>query len=119
MTALPDPVWPVLVLAAIQLVDAVLCLRPVRFVAECYEGVGWPRRLWWLMPPVKFAAAAGLLAGIVVPWLGALTCAALVAYFLVAIAAHVRARDLGRNLFVNALGMLVLCVATGVYSFLA
>jgi hypothetical protein len=44
-----------------------------------------------------------------------LTSAALLAYFLIAIAMHLRARDLGRNLFVNASGMLVLCVATGVW----
>ncbi|WP_244870840.1 DoxX family protein [Catellatospora sp. IY07-71] len=118
MPVLPEPVWPVVILALIQLGDAVLCVRPVRFVAECLEGVRFPHRLWRLLPPLKLAAAAGLLAGIVVPYLGVLTCAALVAYFLVAIFMHVRARDFGRHLFVNALGMLFLCVAVGVYSFL-
>jgi hypothetical protein len=44
--------------------------------------------------------------------------ACLVAYFLFAIGMHVRARDVGRNLFVNATGMLVLCLATGVFCFL-
>ena len=48
---------------------------------------------------------------------GALTCAALVACFVPAVAAHVRARDLGRNLFVNATGMLVLSSATGLVGF--
>ncbi|MFC7673940.1 DoxX family protein [Mycolicibacterium sp. GCM10028919] len=118
MTPLPDPQWPIIALAVVQFVDALMCLKPLAFIAQCFEGVGWPRRLWWLMPPIKFAAAAGLLAGLWIPYLGAITCAALVVYFLCAIAAHVRARDFGRNLFLNATGMLVICVAVGVYCFL-
>jgi hypothetical protein len=118
MTALPDPVWPIVALAVVQIVDALLCLKPAAFIADCFTAVHWPRRLWWLMPPIKFAAAAGLILGLWVPYLAALTCAALVVYFLCAIAAHVRARDFGRNLFLNATGMLLLCVATGVYCFL-
>jgi DoxX-like family len=119
VTALPDPAWPVLLLALTQLVDAGLCVRPVGFVTRCYEAVKWPRRLWWMMPPIKLAAACGLLLGIWIPYLGALTCIALVAYFLVAITMHVRARDFGWNLFVNALGMLAFCSAVGVACFLA
>ena len=117
MTALPDPVWPVLVLALIQLVDAVLCIKPVSFIAQCFDDVKWPRRHWWLMPPIKFAAAAGLIAGIWIPCLGAVTTAALIIYFLVAIGMHIAARDFGRNLLVNATGMLVICIATGVFCF--
>ncbi|MFI6086165.1 DoxX family protein [Streptomyces sp. NPDC051217] len=109
--------WPVVVLAVIQFGDGVLCVGPVRFVRECFEGVGFPRRWWWVTPPVKFAAAAGLVAGIWVPVLGAVTVWALVGYFVVAISTHVRARDFGRNLFLNAVGMLVVCVLVGLYSF--
>ncbi|MBT2483490.1 MULTISPECIES: hypothetical protein [unclassified Microbacterium] len=76
---LPDPVWPVIVLALIQLVDGMLSLRPVSFIARCFEAVNWPRPLWWMMPAVKFAAVAGLIAGIWIPYLGILTCAALIA----------------------------------------
>ena len=111
MFAQPDPVWPIVVLALVQVGDAALCIRPVSFVARCFEDVGFPRRWWWVMPPLKVAAAAGLIAGIWIPNLGTLTSAALVAYFIVAIGMHVRARDFGRNLFINATGMLVLCVA--------
>lgn len=118
MSILPDPVWPVVVLAAISLVDGLLCVKPARFIAQCFEDVHWPKKYWWMMPPIKFAAAAGLIGGIWIPWLAALTTACLVAYFVVAIAMHIRARDFGRNLFVNAIGMLVLCVATGVWCFL-
>jgi hypothetical protein len=118
MAFLPDPVWPVIVLAAISLADGVLCIKPVSFVAQCFEDVRWPRRYWWLMSPIKFAAAAGLILGIWIPGLGLLTTSCLVLYFVVAIGMHIRARDFGRNLFVNATGMLVLCGATLVWSFL-
>ncbi|SCG53638.1 DoxX-like family protein [Micromonospora echinaurantiaca] len=117
MSALPDPVWPVILLAVISFGDGLLCLRPVSFIARCLEDVHWPRRYWWVLAPVKFAAAAGLIAGIWVPYLGLITSAALVLYFIVAIALHIRARDLGRNLFVNATGMLIVCVFTLVASF--
>jgi len=119
MTLLPDPWWPVLVLAVVTAGDGVLCLRPAAFVAQCFRDVGWPCRWWWVMPPVKFAAAAGLVAGIRVPVLGLVTTIALVAYFLIAIGMHVRARDIGRTLFVNAAGMLALCVGVLAWSFLA
>lgn len=118
MSIVPDPIWPVVVLAAIQLVDAALSYRPVAFVAQCFEDARFPREWWWTMTPIKVAAAAGLLAGIWIPYLGIVTNGALIAYFVVAIGMHVRARDLGRNLFLNASGMLVICVATLVWSFL-
>lgn len=119
MTSLPEPVWPVVLLAVIQLVDGALCIKPVSFIAQCFEDVGFPRTYWWITPPIKFAAAAGLLAGIWIPYLGAVTCAALVLYFVVAISRHVVARDFGRNLFLNATGMLLICVATGYFCFVS
>lgn len=118
MTELPDPAWPVVLLAVISLVDGLMCLKPMAFIARCFEDVGWPRRWWWIMAPLKFAAAAGLVAGVWVPYLGVVTSVALVAYFVIAVAMHIRARDFGRNLFVNATGMLVLCTATLLWSFL-
>lgn len=117
MVIFPEPVWPVVVLAVISAVDGILCVKPASFIAACFDGVGWPRRLWWMMPVIKFAAAAGLIAGIWIPYLGVVTAVALVVYFLLAIGAHVRARDLGRNLFVNATGMLVVCVAVMLFCF--
>lgn len=118
MTVLPDPVWPVILLAAIQVIDGILCITPVSFVAACFTDVRFPRRYWWTMTPVKFAAAAGLIAGIWIPYLGLVTSIALVLYFLVAISMHILARDFGRNLFVNATGMLVICVGTTLFSFI-
>lgn len=115
--ALPDPWWPVVALALITAVDGVLCVRPMAFVAGCLEDVRFPRRWWWTLAPLKFAAAAGLLAGLVVPGFAALTTVCLIAYFVVAISMHIRAHDVGRNLFVNATGMLLLCIATFVIGF--
>ncbi len=111
MSSLPDPVWPVLGLAFIQIVDALLCIGPIAPIAACFDAVRFPRRLWWIFPVVKFTAAAGLLVGLWVPWLGLVTSVALVLYFVLAVAAHIRARDWSRNLFLNATGMLVVCVA--------
>ncbi|MBE0009239.1 MULTISPECIES: DoxX family protein [unclassified Arthrobacter] len=118
MSTLPEPVWPVIALALIQVMDGVLCLKPVGFVARCFEDVNWPRRYWWVMSPIKFAAATGLLLGLWVPYLGAITTGALVLYFVGAVIMHVRARDFGRNLFVNATAMLAICVGTLVACFL-
>ena len=67
MTALPDPVWPVVVLASIQIGDAALCIKPVACIAACFAAVQWPRRLWWSMPPLQRAAATGLVAGLCDP----------------------------------------------------
>ncbi|MGW4720737.1 DoxX family protein [Nocardia sp. NPDC004260] len=119
MFEFPDPVWPVLVLACIQFGDAIMCIKPFQFIADCFEGVNWPKRFWWVMPPIKFAAAAGLILGLWAPYLAAVTCVALVLYFLSAIGMHIAARDFGRNLFLNAASMLAICLGVGVLAFLA
>lgn len=118
MFVLPDPIWPVVVLAAISAIDGILCIKPAAFIAANFETVRWPRRLWWVMPPIKFTAAVGLVVGIWLPYLAAVTSFALVLYFVLAVAAHVRVRDFGRDLFVNATGMLLICVAVPLLSFI-
>lgn len=110
-----DPWWPLAALAAIQLGDAALCRKPVGFIRDCLSDVGFPRRFWWVLPPLKSAAAAGLVIGIWMRPVALLTCVALVCYFLVAIAMHVKASDWDRNLLVNATGMLALCTAVTVF----
>jgi hypothetical protein len=114
-----DPTWPLFVLAAIQLVDAAACVKPITPVAQCFDDVNVPRRFWWVFTPIKLAAAVGLVAGVWIPEIGFAACLGLVLYFLLAISAHVRARDFGRNLFLNAIGMLVLSVGTTYLSFLS
>lgn len=71
---------------------------------------------WPALPAIKFAVAAGLIGAIWIPGLGLLTGAALVAYFAVAVAMHIRASDIGRN-FVNTSGMLAICLAVTAVSF--
>lgn len=80
------------------------------------EDIRFPKHFWWMLTPVKLAAAIGLIVGIWIPALAALTSGALVVYFIVAMGMHIRARDYGRNLFVNATGMLVLCTAALVFT---
>ena len=118
MPLLPDPVWPVILLALVSFGDGLMCIRPLPFIAKCFEDVGWPREYWWIMPPIKFAAALGLVAGIWIPVLGLVTASALVVYFVIAIGMHIRARDIGQTLFLNATSMLLLSAGTLVYSFL-
>ncbi|MEV8336675.1 DoxX family protein [Streptomyces niveus] len=106
-----------IVLALIQFVDGMLCIQPVRFVCECFEGVNFPRQWWWVASPLKFAAAAGLITGVWAPVLGTLAVSGLVLYFVVAIFMHIRARDFGRNLWLNAATMLGICVFVMLWSF--
>ncbi|HJE78216.1 MAG TPA: DoxX family protein, partial [Brevibacterium epidermidis] len=67
MTLLPEPVWPVIVLAVIVFGDGLLTFRPPRAIAACLDGVGFPREWWWVIAVVKFLAAAGLVTGIWIP----------------------------------------------------
>jgi hypothetical protein len=111
-----DPWWPLAALALVQLGDALLCIKPVGFIRQCLLDVGYPQRYWWVLPPLKVAAAAGLVLGIWLRPLAILTGAALVLYFLIALTSHVRAGDFGRNLFVNCTGMLLACTTTLVFA---
>ena len=107
MPIIASPVWPVLLLALIQLVDAGLCVRPAPFISRCLDDVHCPAAVRRLLTPIKLAATLGLLAGLVLPYLGLVTCLALVAYFGIAVSLHLRYRDLGRNML-NATGLAVL-----------
>lgn len=110
-----EPWWPLAALAVVQVLDAGLCWRPAAFVADCLNDVRFPSSFWSMLTPLKLASAVGLVIGIWVAPLALLTCGALVAYFVVAVGMHLRARDFGRNLFVNATAMLVFCFANLVY----
>lgn len=112
-----DPWWPMAALALVQAVDGALCLRPAAFVARCLTNVGLPEPWWKALPPIKFGAAIGLATGIWWPSLALLTTACLVAYFVPAVCGHVRARDFGTDLLVNANGMLLICA--GMTAFVA
>jgi hypothetical protein len=86
-------------LALVQLTDAVFCAIPLGFVTRCLDDVRLPTRYRSALPVLKVAAASGLTAGLWVDHLGAVTAACLVAYFVLAVAAHLRVRDIGRNMF--------------------
>ncbi|OKI02300.1 hypothetical protein A6A06_14705 [Streptomyces sp. CB02923] len=117
LSELPSPVWPVLVLLAIQAGDAAMMIRPPKFIVDCLEGVGFPRDWWWALTTAKAASVVGLAVGLRVPGVAMTTTAAVVVYFLAAATSHLRAKALNSAFWVNCLGMLVLSLAVLVVSF--
>lgn len=117
MILLPDPWWPTAVLAVVLLVDAAISIRPPKFIRDCLDGVGFPRGWWWVLFLVKFLAVAGLVAGIVVPGIAFASNLGVIAYILAAASAHLRARFLKQEFWLNCLGMLVLSLAVLLISY--
>lgn len=114
----PDPVWLPLVLAAVLFADALFSLRPPRFIRDCLDGVRFPREWWWVLVVVKLLAAGGLVVGTWVPGIGVAASVGVVAYFLCAVVAHLRARFLGSAYWLNCLGMLGLSIVVLVVAYL-
>ena len=130
LALLPEPWWPVALLAFVVLGDALLSIRPPRFIQGCLDGVKFPRDWWWALILIKVVAAAGLVAGIFIPGvvlrghlrriLGALAAGlGAIVYFPAAVVAHLRARFTGSEFWLNCLGMLALSSAVLIISFLA
>jgi hypothetical protein len=80
-------------LGAFMALDAVIYAIPLPFVTEGLDNVHFPREYRWIVPPIKAAAAIGLLAARRFPALGRLTTSMLTLYFALAVGSHVRARD--------------------------
>jgi hypothetical protein len=80
-------------LAAFQAVDAVACAIPVPPVAKTMDALGIPQEIRWLLPASKAASVVGLLSVSRLPALARLTTAMLTVYFVLAVGAHIRARD--------------------------
>jgi len=80
-------------LAAVQLGDAAFNAIPTQWLRDDLDHLGVPQDLRLVFPIVKSASAAGLLAGLKWPALGRVTAQALVAYFIVAMGFHARAKD--------------------------
>ena len=118
MSLVADPWWLPLVLAGALLVDAALSLRPPGFIRECLDGVGFPREWWWTLIVIKGLAAVGLVAGTWLPGVGLAATVGVVAYFVCAAVAHVRARYLTSAFWINCLGMLTLAAVVLVVAFL-
>jgi hypothetical protein len=97
-------------LAVVQLGDAVFNAIPTQWLRDDLDHLGVPQELRGVFPVIKSASAVGLLAGQKWPKLGRLTATALVAYFVLAMAFHVRAKDAPLK-FAPAAGMLGWSVA--------
>jgi hypothetical protein len=80
-------------LAAFQAGDAVACAIPVAPIAKLLDNLGIPQNIRWLLPASKAASVIGLLSAGRFPALARLTTAMLTLYFVLAVGAHVRARD--------------------------
>lgn len=117
MPLTPEPWWPVAILALALLSDAVMSLRPPKFIRDCLDGVGFPREWWWALIVIKALAVVGLIAGLWVPGVALAANAGVIAYFICAAIAHIRARFFGQAFWLNCLGMLALSVAVLVLSF--
>ena len=100
-----DRRWIVTRLVVVQLGDAVFNLFPTQWLRDDLDHLGIPQDLRLVFPVVKTASAAGLLAGLKWPALGRLTARGLVAYFVLAMGFHARAKDRPLK-FVPAAGML-------------
>ena len=92
MSALTSPKTYV-ALAAFQAVDAVAAAIPVPPVAKTLDTLGIPQDIRWLLPASKAASVIGLLSVSRFPALARLTTAMLTVYFVLAVGAHIRARD--------------------------
>ncbi|MCQ4127586.1 hypothetical protein ABIE52_000280 [Rhodococcus sp. OAS809] len=117
MIATPHIWWPTAALAAILLADALLSIRPPAFIQNCLDGVAYPRDWWWTLVVVKLLAAAGLLAGLHFPGVGVTATAGVVAYFVCAAYAHIRAHFVKQEFWINCLGMLALSIVVLVVSY--
>ena len=80
-------------LAAVQAADAVACAIPLASIEQVLDDVGLPKELRRALPVVKAASAVGLLSVFRFPALARLTTFMLTVYFVLAMSAHVRAKD--------------------------
>ncbi|MEI7717353.1 MAG: DoxX family protein [Mycobacterium sp.] len=84
-------------LAAFHAADAVACAAQVAPIKEILDRLDVPEGVRPVFPAIKAAAAVGLLSVRWFPALARLTTAMLTLYFVLAIGAHVRARDTAAN----------------------
>ena len=80
-------------LAAFQAADAVACAIPVPPIAKTLDALGIPQEIRWLLPASKAASVVGLLSVSRIPALARLTTFMLTVYLVLAVGAHIRARD--------------------------
>ena len=80
-------------LAIFQVVDAVANAIPRRYVEAHLDHLGVPRNLRPALPVIKVTSTVGLLLGLEIPRLGAVTAASLIAYYAAAAGFHLLAHD--------------------------
>jgi hypothetical protein len=118
MHLMPSPTWPVFALAALLGSDVLMSLRPPKFIRDCLDGVKLPRDWWWVLIVVKSLAIAGLLVGgIKHNGIAYAANVGVIVYFLCAGYAHIRARFLKQEFWINCLGFLAVAIAAFVISF--
>jgi hypothetical protein len=105
------------VLAILLASDVLMSLRPPKFIRQCLDGVKLPRDWWWVLIVVKTLAVVGLLVGIKHSGIGFSANVGVIVYFLCASYAHIRARFLKQEFWVNCLGFLATAIAAFIISF--
>ncbi|WP_421840187.1 DoxX family protein [Mycobacterium sp.] len=100
------------VLAAVQATDAVACAVPLPAITKILDELGVPDSVRPILPVVKAASAVGLLSVTRFPALARLTTAMLTLYFVLAVGAHIRARDRVANAIPAALFLTTYSVMT-------
>jgi hypothetical protein len=113
-----DPVFAAYVtctwLAALACAYAVYAsFTHARFVTDTARRLGIPESLMISFGILLGLAGAGLVAGFAVPVLGTAAASGLVAYFVIALAAHLRARDFQLAWALTYLSLAVAALATG------
>ena len=117
MLLIPILWWPSALLAFVLFADAVISIHPPKFIQTCLEGVQFPREWWWTLVLIKLLATAGLVAGFALPGVGFAANVGVGVYFLAAAIAHIRARFLKREFWLNCLGMLALSLGVLLISY--
>ena len=80
-------------LAAFQAGDAVACAIPLPYIENSLDTLEVPAGVRPVLPVVKAVSAVGLLSVTRFPGLARLTTAMLMLYFVLAVGAHIRAKD--------------------------
>lgn len=111
-------VWLAIVFIVFQAGDGVAAGIPIAYIKDDLDRLNVSPTLQRIIPMIKIAAAAGLLVGLWVPWFGALTCAALVVYFIIALDFHRKASDKVVQ-YLPAVGVGALSAVVGIICYLS
>lgn len=110
MSLIPEPWWPVALLAIVLTGDIAMSILPMKFIRDCLEGVNFPREWWWTLLVIKSLTVVGLVAGIWIPGIALAATIGVIVYFTCASYAHIHERFTGQEFWLNCLGMLALSI---------